>query len=311
MALSVLVYYPSKQDPISQKSRTGQNSPKGLTIIAMIIAILFWASAFPAIPIALTAYTSTEVAFLRYAIASIILIGYAIVRRISLPQSIDWPLIALCGFTGFTLYNIMLNAGEMTVSPGIASFIISTEVCILALLAWLFFDERLGKKGWIGAILCITGVGIIALSAGGKFQLSWGIAQLFIATLSISFYSAMQKPLLSKYTAIEFTSYAIWTGTLFLFFLAPQAVRSAIEAPVVPTLAIIYMGAFPGVIAHIAWSYVLSKIPASQAASYLAFIPVAVLAIAWLWLSEMPNLVSMLGGTIIFVGALLVNLRKL
>lgn len=67
---------------------------------------------------------------------------------------------------------------------------------------------------------------------------------------------------------------------------------------------------FPGVVAYVAWSYVLSKIPASQAGSYLALIPIAALLISWLWLKEVPQPISLLGGAIVFSGILLVNRRN-
>ena len=215
----------------------------------MVSAILFWASAFPAISVALSAYTPTEVAFLRYIAASGVLLVYALVKRMPLPRSKDIPAIAFLGLMGFTVYNIALNAGQITVSPGTASFIISSEIGIISLLACLFYQERLQTKGWLGVFLCIVGVGIIALSKNGTLQFSWGSLLVFVATLSISLYSVMQKPLLSRYSAIEFTTYAILAGTFFLFFFAPKAIFSIPTATFDANLAVIFLGVFPGAIA--------------------------------------------------------------
>ncbi len=311
MTLSQSIYSVIAEEKKEKISRDSKTSPQTLTIFAITATILFWASAYPAITVALTAYTPGEIGFLRYAIASIVLICYASIKKISLPKKQDLIAIAACGFIGFTLYNFMLNAGEMTVNSGMASFIISAEVAVIALLSRLFFNETLGKIGWIGVFLCIIGVGFISLSGDGKLQLSWGILEVFIATLATSVYSVMQKPLLNKYTPIEFTSYAIWAGTLFLFFLAPQSILSVIDAPLKPTLAIIYMGIFPGAIAYLAWSYIISQIPASRAGSYLAIIPVVALFIAWLWLGEIPTLIAFLGGAVVFVGVILVDRHKI
>ncbi len=311
MVLHSLAHRVEQPDPIQPNSLVEENRIKFLTISAIFATVFFWASAFPAIRIALTTYTPAEIAFLRYVVASIVLVGYAFAKRMPMPRVHDYPLIAISGFIGFTIYNLMLNAGEVTVSAGLASFIISSEVGVIALLARLFFGERLGREGWIGVVLSIIGVGIIALGTSGKFQLSIGALYIFIATLSISFYSVMQKPLLRRYSPIQFTTYTIWAGTVFLFFFAPRAIWSATHAPIAPTLTVVYMGLFPGVIAYIAWSYVLSKIPASQAGSYLTLIPVVALLISWLWLNEMPTLFSLIGGAVVLSGLLLINRRKL
>lgn len=152
-----------------------------------------------------------------------------------LPRLRDFPAIALYGFVGFALYNIALNAGEMTISAGMASFIISSEIGIIALLSWLFYGDRLGRAGWLGVLSCIVGVGIIFFSTGSNFQLSSGVLLVFVATLAISIYS-VQKPLLQKYNAIQFTTCAIWSGTIFLFFFTPNAIFSVIDKPIYPTL---------------------------------------------------------------------------
>ncbi|MEL6935512.1 MAG: DMT family transporter [Cyanobacteria bacterium J06607_17] len=308
MVLSQPVYH--RQQPSQVNSSPPANRPSALVMTALFSAILLWASAFPAIRVSLTAYSPVEVAVLRYLVASAILLVYALLKRMPLPRRQDWPLISLCGLTGFTLYNVFLNAGELTVSAGMASFIISAEIGIIALLAWLFYNETLTLSRWSGIALCVLGVAVISLAGSGSLQFSIGALLVFMATLCISVYSVIQKPLLQRYNAIQFTTYAIWAGTLFLLFFAPRALITTLHSPIGPTLAVVYMGLFPGVIAYIAWSYVLSKMAASQAGSYLSLIPVAAMIIAWVWLQEVPSPISLLGGTIVFCGVLLVNRQR-
>ncbi|MEM7794293.1 MAG: DMT family transporter [Cyanobacteria bacterium P01_C01_bin.118] len=308
MVLSQPVYQINPQSQANNSSPIKR--PNALVMAVLFSAVLLWASAFPAIRVSLTAYSPVEVAVLRYLVASVVLGIYAVIKRMPLPRRQDWPLISLCGLTGFTLYNVFLNAGQLTVSAGMASFIISSEIGIIALLACLFYGETLTLANWIGIGLCVIGVAVISLTSGGGLQFSLGALLVFMATLCISLYSVIQKPLLQRYSAIQFTAYAIWSGTLFLVLFAPGAIISTFNAALGPTLAVVYMGLFPGVVAYIAWSYVLANMPTSQAGSYLSLIPVAALFLAWLWLKEIPSPVALIGGTIVFGGVLLVNRHK-
>ena len=56
-------------------------------------------------------------------------------------------------------------------------------------------------------------------------------------------------------------------------------------------------------------SYVMSRIPASRAGSFLYMVPVAAIVIAWVWLGEMPALPALVGGAFIIAGIVLVNAR--
>lgn len=281
-----------------------------LTAVSLGLTTFLWAASFSAIKVALVAYTPAEVAFVRYLIASALLASYSLFVRMPLPKLRDVPLISVCGFVGFTLYNWALNAGEVGVSAGTASFIIASDIGIIALLAQLFYGERLSGVAWSGVGLCILGVAVVSFGSGDSFSFSWAAALVFVATLAISAYTLIQKPLLERYSPMQFISYAIWTGTFFLLFFAPNSFEAVSQAPLGATLAIAFLGIFPGVIAYVAWSYALSKIPAGKAGSYLAVIPVVATIISWLWLGEIPTLATLSGSCVIFLGVVLVNRKE-
>ncbi len=83
--------------------------------------------------------------------------------------------------------------------------------------------------------------------------------------------------------------------------------HAARSAPVSGTLAVVYLGVFPGAIAYVAWAYVLSHGPAGRTATVLYLTPVLAIGIAWIWLGEVPKALSLFGGVIALAGVVVVN----
>jgi len=61
MTRSASIYRAGRPEPTRHSSADTANNPKILTVFAIIATILFWASAFPAIRVALSAYTAADV----------------------------------------------------------------------------------------------------------------------------------------------------------------------------------------------------------------------------------------------------------
>lgn len=279
------------------------------SLLAAGFTIVLWASAFAGIRAGLKSYSPENVALLRYLVASVLLIGYAYTVKMPLPSRRDWPGIALLGFLGFTVYNVALNAGEVGVSAGVASFVVATAPVFMAGLAFIVLGERLGKWGWGGIALSFLGVAVISLLTSDGVRVDERVLLVLIAAIVQAFYSVGQKPYLTRYGGLRFAVYAIWSGTAFLLIFVPGLIGEIRTASTESTLAVVYMGVFPGAMGYLSWSYVLEKVPASQAGSFLYLIPGTAVLIAWLWLGEVPDVLSLVGGVLIIAGVYVVHTR--
>jgi drug/metabolite transporter (DMT)-like permease len=279
------------------------------TLGALAVTVVFWASAFPGIRAALPAYPPGELALLRFLVASGVLLIFAAVTRMSPPRVADLPAIVGLGLLGVTAYHVLLNFGEVTVTAGAASMLIALVPIFTALLARLYLRERLRLWGWVGISVSFVGVTLVAFGEGGDLSFEPRALLVVLAALSGAHYAVLQKPLLARYGSLRLTTYGILAGTIPLLFFAPGLARSLREAPAESTLAVVYLGVFPAALAYVAWNYALSRAPASVVASFLYVPPVLAIFIAWVWISELPTFLSLLGGAIALVGVLIVNTR--
>jgi drug/metabolite transporter (DMT)-like permease len=276
--------------------------------LAIAIAILLWSSAYVAIRAGLQGYSPEGLALLRYLVASVCIgiIYYRMPARNSM--RLKDILVMMClGAVGIGFYNIALNYGELTVSSGMASFIISQAPVMTALLAMVFLGERLTLSHVAGFLVSIFGVTLITLGEEGGFNWTASIAYVFLAALAGSCFTLLQKPYLKRYHAIEATTYVIWGGTLFLCFYAPKLQQDLMHASLLATCNAIYLGVFPAAIGYVAWSYVLSNISAARAMSFLYFTPFIATLLGWIFLGEVPVALSVAGGLLAMVGVWLTN----
>src|SRR5436190_19931 len=157
--------------------------------------VLLWASAFPAITVAVRGLGPAGLAVARLAVASAALALVAPWLGVRRPKLGDLPLIALCGLAGMTGYQLLLNAGERVVPAGTASLLVATAPVYASLLAVAFLGERSSRRRWAGSAVALAGTALIAASHGLGFGAS-ALIVLAAAVLQAIFHTA-QKPALA------------------------------------------------------------------------------------------------------------------
>ena len=279
------------------------------TAIAIAATLVLWASAFAGIKVGLEGYGPGELALLRFGVASVVLGLNAVLTRMRLPRPAELPRLIVAGLLGITVYHVALNYGERSVSAGAASLIIAAGPVFTALMAGVVLRERLTWWGWAGIAVSFTGVALITTGEGGGVRLEPGALLVMISAVSTAAYFIVSKPLLARYAPIEFTTYVIWAGTVPMLVWTPSLIAQMAEASAGSTAAVVYLGVFPAAVAYLAWSYALARMEASVLSAFLYLSPVLAILIAFVWVREVPSVISLVGGAIAVVGVAIVNAK--
>lgn len=252
---------------------------------------------------------------LRLTAASAALAAAAPVLGVRRPARRDLPLIALCGASGMTAYQLLLNWGEQRVAAGTASLLIAIAPVFSVLLAAGFLGERLTRRTLLGSAVALGGAAVVAL-AGGPSQFSASALVVLAAAAAQGLYHVASKPLLGRYTGLEVASCAMWAGTALAAPLAPAAglalAHAAAGRPgglVAAVWPAVYLGVLPSAVGFVTRGYAVARFRLSTATAALYLVPPAALVVSYAWLGEVPSLVAIAGGLVSVGGVVIISRR--
>lgn len=287
-----------------------RRSIDSVTITAVLVTILAWASAFPAIRAGLESFGPIELGALRFAIAAIPAALFLIIMRPGWPSASDFLRLAAGGILFVAFYTALLNMGEMTVSAGAASFIINTNPIMTAGLAILVLGERFTARAWAGTAVSFVGIGLIAFGEGEGMRLDIGALLILGAALCNSVTTVVQKPLFTRHKPLTVSAWNMVIGALALLPWLPNAASEFSVASPAGIQAAVYLGLVPSLVAYGTWSVALSRLPASRASNFMYCVPPVATLLGFLWLGEVPTLLGAIGGVLALIGVAVVNWRR-
>ncbi|MDQ1742518.1 MAG: hypothetical protein QOE23_857 [Pseudonocardiales bacterium] len=278
-----------------------------LAIAAAAFSILSWSAAFVGVRDAVRHFSPGSLALFRYLIASVVLAGMLVATRTPLPKRRDLPQIGLVGLFGVATYNLTLNFGSQYIKAGSAAFLVQTAPLFTAIFAVFILKEKVTRLAFVGMGIGFAGALMIFFGEGKKVALEPASLLLLVAAIAFSLFFITQKPLLTRYSPIQVITVAVWIGTVLM---VPFGLHTASEVAGAPASAIwivVFLGVFPAALAYASWAYVLARIPAAKAGSFLYIGGPTTVLIAWLTIDEVPSVLSLLGGLVALSGVVIVN----
>ncbi|MFJ4820776.1 DMT family transporter [Streptomyces sp. NPDC088801] len=270
---------------------------------AAAVTVVLWASAFVSIRSAGDAYSPGALALGRL-LAGVLTLGViCLLRREGMPPRPAWRGIAISGLLWFGFYMVALNWGEQQVDAGTAALVVNTGPILIALLGARLLGDPMPPRLLAGMAVSFAGAVTVGLSMSGEGGSSvLGVALCLLAAIAYAGGVVAQKPALGSASPLQVTTFGCLVGAVLCLPFAGQLVQEAASAPASATLNMIYLGVFPTALAFTTWAYALSRTTASRMGATTYAAPALVVLMSWLFLGEVPGVLTLVGGVLCLAG---------
>lgn len=286
-----------------------------LPVLSILGAVFLWGSSFSAMRHLLGNLTPMEVMFFRHFFAFMVIVSLCgKIRKHTRKkpyQKGDWKTLIPMVLFQPCLYFLFESNALMFTTSAQAGIISACLPLMVAVAAWFFLAERLGKLTLTGLVLSVMGVVILTGFQSDHAQAPnpvLGNLLELMAMLSACGYMILVKKLTMRYPPLLLTAMQVFTG---VFFFSPGLVTAYGQAfadwSIQTWLILIYLGTCVTFLSFALYNFGISKISASKASIFINLIPVTAVFLGWLFLSETLNLIQITASGMIILGVIISN----
>jgi drug/metabolite transporter (DMT)-like permease len=283
--------------------------------LAAFVAVVLWGLSFVATRIVLRELPPVPLVFARFGLGAALLAGVLAARgRPLVPPRREWPALALLGFVGIFVHQL-LQSHALTLTTAVRTgWLIGVVPIWSALLAALFLHERFGVAKVAGLALGFSGAMLVVTRgrfAGGLLALPGTRGDLLIlaSTVNWAVYTVLGRGPLARLGSLRATAGSMFLGWLMLgaLMLDPAAWRGYAVLSPAGWAALLFLGLGPAGLGYLLWFGALERIETSRVAAFLYLEPLVTLAAAVALLGEEVGIATVAGGLLVLAGVALVQ----
>ncbi len=230
------------------------------------------------------------VAGLRVLFAGPLLLLLALRFEHTIPSRKDWPILALLGFFGVFLNQLLFITGLSFTSAINASILMPSIPVFTLVVAVLLGIERMTWLRALGIGLSVTGALVMLDITHFSFNEDYALGNLLILIncLSYSLFLVLAKPVLLRLPPLTVIARTfIFGGSGIAIVSVPALLRTDFAAlPAMTWLGIAYIVLLPTLINYMINTWAIKRSTSTLVAAYTTLQPVAATALAIIFLHE-------------------------
>jgi drug/metabolite transporter (DMT)-like permease len=293
--------------------RPAEASPVTLAIAYALVCVV-WGSTYLFIKLGVEVMPPYLLGGVRFSIAGPVLVAACLATGRRMPRDpATFIRVTFVGVLLLVMGNGLLNFSETHLDSGLAALLLTTVPLWNTLLGMTGSrGERLAPAGWIGLIVALAGVGILAKPFESGVESSWiGVAAVLLSSLSWSSGTVYARRNLRGVDPVAAS--AIETaiaGPLMLgiHFLVERG--QPVEWGGQAWLAVGYLAVMGSLVGFTAFAFIAAHMSSSKVGTYAYVNPVVAVLLGWAFLSEAVTARLIVGGVTILSGLLLIYFAR-
>lgn len=279
---------------------------KTMAYILLIGTIIVWGISFVSMKIVLEVFSPVSLAFVRFVIATAILIVVKMKTSKERVKREDMKLMAFTGFLAITLYFWCENNGVMRISANSSSIIIATLPVGALIADSIAYKNKITFKSILSILLSIVGVYFVI----GNDSISGsalGYVFMFGSVTAWCLYMIFTKPLFKKYSNITITTYQAIFGTIaFIPFMPFETIKyEMINSTVIINL--LFLAVICSSVANFAYTFAMKELDVAITSLSMNLIPVVTFLFSFIILGESLTLFQVFGAAIIIYSVYMIT----
>ncbi len=293
------------------------------SVFLMLCLIIFWGSSFVMVKELLQdGLTPVSIATFRFLFAGVLFLVVLLVNktrkpeyRLRIEKGYAKTLVFLA-LSGVTLFFIVQYTGIQMAGASIAAILVCLlSPVLISIFSMRMFGERLAGKQVAG--IGVAAVGTFTVVAGGAWDVQGntgfllGNLVLLLTPLLWAGYTLVGKKMMEKFDPFLIVAYVNILGGLLLvpFSLAENSLHLIFAMNLRCWLLILFLAFTCSLVGYFIWFYVLRRVRAAVASSFLFAEPLVTALFAMTFVGEEITLFAIGGGILVFIGVLLVTLK--
>lgn len=295
---------PGSLEAESEVTQTG----RWLTPIELTLLGAIWGGSFLFMRVAAADFGPFALVEMRLTLGALVLLPFLWKAREQFTEPRLWLHLAWISAVNSAVPFVLFAWGAERAPAGIGAITNSMAVMFVALVAFVFYGEPIGKRRAVGLLLGF--VGVVVLASGKTSGGSVGSAAL-AGTTAAFLYGIGMNAIRAHLKGIPAAAVAAATLSAASLLLAPLAIYSwpTRAIPVISWISAVMLGVLCTGTAYAIFYRLIHRIGAPRASTVTYLVPLFTVVWAWIFLDEPLTATMAIAGTLILGGVALSQKR--